>query len=154
MSVDLSFRQATQADLAQIVSMLADDSLGSSREDASLPLNDAYVTAFEAIEQDQNQLFVVAVRETEVVGCLQLSFIPGLSRGGMWRGQIESVRVARESRGLHIGQQLFSWAIEQCALRGCGLVQLTSDKSRPDALEFYRSLGFQASHEGFKLKLD
>ena len=48
---------------------------------------------------------------------------------------------------------LFDWAIEQCREKQCGLVQLTTDKTRPDAHEFYFALGFVASHEGIKLKL-
>ena len=87
------------------------------------------------------------------MGCLQLTFIPGLSRLGMWRGQIESVRVAADQRGSGLGRRLFEWAIAECRARGCGLVQLTTDKSRPDAKRFYESLGFEASHEGMKLSL-
>lgn len=88
-----------------------------------------------------------------VVGSLQLSFIPGLSLSGMWRGQIESVRIASTRRGGGLGHMMIEWAIEECRRRGCGLVQLTMNKSRQDALRFYRSLGFEATHEGFKLML-
>ena len=109
--------------------------------------------AFHAIEKDSNQLLAVADRNGEVVGCLQLTFIPGLSRVGQWRGQIESVRVASKHRGGGLGRKFFEWAIDVCRKRGCGLVQLTMDKSRLDALRFYRSLGFTASHEGLKLDL-
>jgi ribosomal protein S18 acetylase RimI-like enzyme len=88
-----------------------------------------------------------------VVGCVQISFIPGLSRQGMWRGQIESVRIASGHRGEGLGHRLFEWIIAECRNRGCGLVQLTSDKARVDARRFYESLGFRASHEGMKLNL-
>jgi GNAT superfamily N-acetyltransferase len=91
--------------------------------------------------------------EGRVIGCLQLSFIPGLSRLGMWRGQIESVRITADRRGDGLGRQMFEWAIAECRARGCGLVQLTTDKQRPEALRFYESLGFVASHEGMKLAL-
>jgi GNAT superfamily N-acetyltransferase len=84
---------------------------------------------------------------------LQLSFIPGLTRRGMWRGQIEGVRVAAAERSGGIGQAFIEWAIEQCRERGCGLVQLTSDKRRSDAIRFYASLGFEPTHEGLKLRL-
>ena len=89
-----------------------------------------------------------------VVGCLQLSFIPGLSRLGMWRGQIESVRVASSERGRGIGRAMLEWAIGECRGRGCGLVQLTTDKTRAGTRAFYEDLGFTASHEGMKLVLD
>lgn len=100
-----------------------------------------------------NEFLAVADRNGEVVGCLQLTLIPGLSRIGLKRGQIESVRIASNLRSSGLGRKLFEWAIQECRRRGCGLVQLTTDKSRPDALRFYQSLGFAASHVGLKLDL-
>ncbi len=146
-------RRALISDLPAIIELLADDDLGRQREQVGPPPNSNYETAFDAIEKDANQLLAVAERGNEVVGCLQLTFIPGLSRVGLWRGQIESVRVASKLRGSGLGKELFEWAIEECRKRDCGLVQLTTDKSRPDALRFYQSLGFMASHEGMKLDL-
>jgi ribosomal protein S18 acetylase RimI-like enzyme len=147
-------RPATLEDLPAIVHLLADDELGRSREDARTPLDPRYLTAFAAIERDPNQLLAVAEQDGRVIGCLQLSFIPGLSRLGMWRGQIESVRVASSERGAGIGRIMFEWAIATCRDRGCGLVQLTTDKARASAHAFYEGLGFKASHEGMKLALD
>jgi len=147
------FRRARAADLPAIVAMLADDDLGAGREDASIPPNPRYVAAFEAIEQDSNQFLAVVEQDSQLVGCLQLSFIPGLSRLGLWRGQIESVRIASAFRGAGLGRAMFEWAIEQCRSQGCGLVQLTTDRARPDARRFYESLGFKASHDGMKLSL-
>jgi ribosomal protein S18 acetylase RimI-like enzyme len=135
------------------VALLADDVLGRRREDPGPPLNPQYVAAFEAMAADPHQLLLVADSNGCVVGCLQLSFIPGLSRLGMWRGQIESVRIAASQRGGGLGRRMIEHAIGLCRERGCGLVQLTSDKARPDAIRFYESLGFQASHEGLKLSL-
>ena len=151
---NITFRQAQEDDLPVIISMLADDDLGSTREDASLPVNQKYRAAFEAIDKDQNQYLAVVEQANEIIGCLQLTFIPGLSRLGMWRGQIESVRIASGHRGSGLGQQMFEWAITECRKRGCELVQLTTDKARPDALKFYEKLGFKSSHEGMKLNLD
>ncbi len=150
---DPVFRKAQASDLTAIVALLADDPLGSKREDSSIPPNNRYLQAFAAIEQDANQLLAVVEDETGLVGCLQLSFIPGLSRLGMWRGQIESVRIAERCRGQGFGRTMFEWAIAECRSRGCKLVQLTTDKSRADARQFYEALGFEASHEGMKLSL-
>jgi GNAT superfamily N-acetyltransferase len=147
------FRAATVQDLPAIVALLVDDPLGKLREDFASPLHPGYLEAFAAIARDPNQLLAVAEQEGEVVGCLQITFIPGLSRRGMWRGQIEGVRVAAAQRGSGVGRAMLRWAIEQCRARGCGLVQLTTDKRRADAHRFYASLGFEASHEGMKLSL-
>jgi ribosomal protein S18 acetylase RimI-like enzyme len=146
-------RPATEADLPHIVALLADDALGRSREDPRVPLDGRYTTAFEALARDPNQLMAVVEDTGTIVGCLQLSFIPGLSRRGMLRGQIEGVRIAASHRGEGLGRKVFEWAIGECRKRGCGLVQLTSDKTRGDAIRFYESLGFRASHEGLKLDL-
>lgn len=148
------FRSARQSDLADIVRLFADDDLGSRREVVSDPVDMRYLAAFAAIEADPNQLLAVATDEPgRVVGCLQLSFLPGLSRTGMWRGQIESVRIARGHRGSGLGSQFIEWAIARCSERGCGLVQLTSDKARIESIRFYEKLGFVASHEGLKRNL-
>ncbi|WP_282609366.1 GNAT family N-acetyltransferase [Pelagibius sp. Alg239-R121] len=149
----MAFRPAEAKDLSNIVALLADDELGQSRELPGPPLDPQYLSAFEAIDKDPNQLLAVVEREGVLIGCLQLTFIPGLSRRGMWRGQIESVRIASSCRGEGLGGQMFRWAIEQCRARKCGLVQLTTDKTRPDAFKFYEKLGFVASHEGMKLSL-
>ena len=146
-------RKARREDLPAIVAMLADDALGRSREDVGPPLNPLYAAAFEAIERDPNQFMAVLDDAGEAVGYLQLTFIPGLSMRGMLRGQIESVRIAGSRRGQRLGHRLFEWAIAECRRRGCGVVQLAMNKSRGDALRFYESLGFVASHEGFKLTL-
>jgi len=150
----LSFRRATRNDLKAIIDLLANDALGQGREVVSDEPDAAYLAAFEAIERDANQLLAVGtLTDGTIAACLQLSFIPGLSRQGQWRGQIESVRVAEAARGQGAGRQMMAWAIAECKKRGCGLVQLTSDKTRGDAIRFYESLGFVASHEGLKLSL-
>jgi ribosomal protein S18 acetylase RimI-like enzyme len=147
-------RRATVRDLPAIVALLADDELGRTREEPGPPPSPRYAEAFAAIDRDPNQLLVVVEEAAgAVVGCLQLSFIPGLSMTGMWRGQIESVRIASSRRGGGLGRFMLEWAIGECRRRGCGLVQLTMNKSRADTLRFYESLGFLATHEGFKMSL-
>ncbi len=147
------FRHAVAEDLQAIVALLADDPIGRSRESAGAQLDPRYTEAFAAIERDPNQLLAVAERDGRVVGCLQLSCIPGLTRRGLWRGQIEGVRVAAGERGGGTGRAMLLWAIEECRRHGCGLVQLTSDSRRADAHRFYEALGFRATHRGYKLTL-
>ncbi|AZP18965.1 GNAT family N-acetyltransferase [Streptomyces aquilus] len=148
---DLEIRAADSDDVAPIVAMLADDPLGAQREspDDLAP----YLTALERLSADPNQHLVVAVREGRVVGTLQLTIIPGLSRRGSTRSIIEGVRVHADERGSGLGTQLIEWAIEESRRRNCQLVQLTSDATRTDAHRFYERLGFEASHVGFKLPL-
>ncbi len=149
----LIFRRATRSDVPDIVRLLADDTLGAMRESYRLPLPGSYYRAFDAISGDQNNELVVACLAEHVVGVLQLTFIPYLTYRGSWRALIEGVRVDASIRSRGIGRKLFEWAIERARERGCHLVQLTSDKARADAIRFYESLGFVASHEGLKLHL-
>ena len=127
--------------------------LGQQREQIGPPIPAHYHTAFADIKADENQLLAVFEYRDTLVGCLQLSFIPGLSWQGMWRGQIEAVRISETHRSKGFGTEMIGWAVEECRARNCGLVQLTSDKTRAKAVAFYQSLGFQSSHEGFKLSL-
>jgi GNAT superfamily N-acetyltransferase len=149
----IAFRRAKHHDLPAIVRLLADDPLGAKRERYETPLPQAYERAFEAINADPNNELVVACLEDEVVGVLQLTFIPYLTYQGGWRALIEAVRIDSRHRSRGLGKRMFEWAIERSRDRGCHLVQLTTDKARPDAKRFYESLGFVASHEGMKLQL-
>lgn len=149
--MNVVLRKATAHDVQTIVDLIRDDDPGKFREVAA---DDRHHHAFETIAGDENQLLAVAELDGRVVGCFQLTFIPGLSRHGAWRGQIEAVRVAREVRGKGIGQQMMNWAIARCRERNCALVQLTSDRTRLQAHRFYEGLGFTASHAGFKLRLE
>ncbi|ANS66459.1 transcriptional regulator [Streptomyces lincolnensis] len=148
---DLEIRTAATDDVSAIVALLADDPLGAQREspDDLAP----YLAALERLASDPNQHLVVAVREGRVVGTLQLTVIPGLSRRGSTRSVIEGVRVHADERGSGLGTRLIEWAIEESRRQECQLVQLTSDNTRTDAHRFYERLGFTASHVGFKLQL-
>ncbi len=148
-----AIRIAELHDLSAIIDLLANDPLGQARETMSQPPDQRYIDAFEAIENDDNQLLAIVEQHGQIVGCMQISFVPGLSRTGMWRAQIESVRIAASQRGEGTGRMMIEWAIAKARQRNCGLVQLTTDKSRPAALKFYQNLGFSASHEGMKLNL-
>ncbi|MGO4599253.1 GNAT family N-acetyltransferase [Terrabacter sp. 2RAF25] len=148
----LVIRRATRDDVDAIVAMLADDPLGAGREDVAD--TQAYAAAYDRVAADPGQHLVVAERDGAVVGTLQLSVIPGLSRRGATRTIIEGVRVADGERGSGLGTELVTWAVDESRRLGAGLVQLTSDASRTDARRFYERLGFVASHVGFKLRLD
>lgn len=150
---DLVFRRATEADIPAIIGLLADDILGSSRETTGPERHPQYLSAFRAIDADVNQVLLVAADGNMIVGTLQLTFIAGLSRGGVKRGQIEAVRVASDRRGEKIGEAMFAWALEKCRSEHCGIVQLTTDKSRTEAHRFYDRLGFEPSHIGYKMNL-
>lgn len=148
------FRRARRDDLPAVVRLLADDLLGAGRETVSEPLLPAYLQAFDAIESDPNQALAVAQdADGRVVGVLQLTFVPSLTHRGGWRAQIEGVRVAAALRSAGVGERMFEWAIDRARERGCRMVQLTTDRARPDAIRFYERLGFVASHVGMKLSL-
>jgi GNAT superfamily N-acetyltransferase len=149
----LVFRRATRAVLPAIIALLVDDPIGRTREASAAPLNLRFEDAFLAVDRDPNQFLAVAEKAGTAIGCLQLTFIPGLSRLGMWRGQIESVRIASGHRGQGLGDHMLKRAIETCRQHHCGLVQLTTDVKRLDARRFHEKFGFKASHTGMKLDL-
>lgn len=154
MSRPTTIRPAVAADLPAIVNMLADDPLGARRERNTTPLPAAYLQSFEAIARDpNNELVVVEGENGRAVAVLQLTFTPYLTHQGGWRATIEGVRVSSALRGTGVGRAFFAWAIERARERGCHVVQLTTDKQRPEARRFYESLGFAATHEGMKLAL-
>jgi GNAT superfamily N-acetyltransferase len=144
------FRDARREEVPQIVALLADDVLGAGRE---AEVDDAYWAAFDDIAADPRNRLIVAEADGQLAGTLQLTLLPGLSRHGTLRAQIEGVRIAAPWRGQGLGRTMIEWAVDAARQGGCGLVQLTSDKRRPGAIRFYQSLGFEPSHEGFKLPL-
>ncbi len=148
----MKFRKATSGDVQAIVEMIADDALGSTRENFTIPLPKTYYDAFERIDSDNNQeLMVVQNEENKIIAVFQLTFIPYLTYQGGVRAQIEGVRVHKDHRGLGIGKTVFEWAINRAKDRKAHLLQLTTNKKRPDAIRFYESLGFKATHEGMKM---
>jgi len=158
--MQLNYRAANSEDLLIIIKMLADDQLGGTREDSSIPINPMYLEAFEVIDNDpNNELIVLESLDIKsenntaaaVIGILQLTYIPYLTYKGSWRCLIEGVRVHEDYRGQGLGTKLFEWAIQRAKEKNCNIVQLTSNKERSEAIRFYESLGFKASHEGFKL---
>lgn len=156
--MELVFRHAVKDDLPNLIEMLAEDALGSNREDLGSPINKLYITAFDAIENDPNNELIVlettsVADQNKLPGMLQLTFIPYLTHTGSRRCLIEGVRIHKDYRSQGLGKQSFDWAIKRAKLKGCNLMQLTSNKQRKLAIEFYRKLGFIDSHEGFKLEI-
>ncbi len=149
---DLTFRDATPADLAALEQLMAEDEIGSAR-DPVIATHEDHLAALAAIGEDPRNRLFVAERDGAVVGSYQLTFIPGIARRGNWRGLIESVRVAAAARGGGVGAAMMEHAVGLCRAHGCHVVQLTSDVNRPDAHRFYARLGFAATHAGFKLTL-
>ncbi len=153
MGQKLTFRLAAATDLIDIISMLSDDPLGALRENVQLPISEKYLIAFRAISNDPNQELTIAELDGQTVGTFQLSFIQYITHQGGLRPQIEAVRVHAAHRGKGVGASMFRYAIERAKTRGCHVVQLTTDKARPRAIQFYETLGFIATHEGMKLRL-
>jgi GNAT superfamily N-acetyltransferase len=148
----MEFRKATRDDIRAIVEMIADDELGKVREDFRTPLPNRYYEAFQNINAADNQELMVDVNEqNQAIATFQMTFISYLTHQGGIRAQIEGVRVHKEYRGIGIGKSIFQWAIERAKKRNAHLLQLTTDKKRLDAIRFYQSLGFKASHEGMKM---
>jgi GNAT superfamily N-acetyltransferase len=149
----VQYRLAIESDVSAIVRMLAEDEISAQRERFETPLPQGYYDAFEAIERDPNNELIVAEADGEVIGTLQLMFLPSISYQGATRAQVESVRVAQRLRGQGIGAEMMEWALARARQRGCHLMQLTSHKSREDAHRFYEKLGFTKSHIGMKIHL-
>jgi GNAT superfamily N-acetyltransferase len=143
--------RARADDVPAIVGLLRDDGIGAGRE-AAEPA--AYAAAFAAVDADPRQLLLVVRDEAGVAATMQVTFIPGLSRGGALRAQLEAVRVAPRRRGTGLGSAFLTWVLDECRRRGAVLVQLTTDQRRTDARRFYERAGFVASHVGMKLELD
>lgn len=154
------FREATRQDLPAVLALLADED--TVLDPASIVVGEAHERAFAAIGADpRNEMLVLTDEPSRadgadevVLGCLQLTYIPGLGRDGQERALVEAVRIRADRRGSGLGAELMRLATERARARGCGLVQLTSNKRRTAAHRFYERLGFARSHEGFKLDLE
>jgi len=153
MNNKLTFRLATADDLVDVVQMLSDDTLGATREKFESTLSDKYIRAFENIVNDHNQELTIVEMNGKKVATFQLTFIQYLTHKGGLRAQIEAVRTHSKYRGQGIGTKVFEYVIDRAKQRGCNMLQLTSDKQRPEAIKFYEAMGFIATHEGMKLKL-
>ena len=147
----MNFRKACLEDLHSIISLLANDKLGSKRESTEPEVNNNYTQAFQSIDKDPNQELVVVTDEEQLIGTFQLTYIPYLTYQGGIRAQVEAVRIHESRRGKGLGQMMIRWAIQRAKEHGAHVIQLTTDKQRPDAVSFYEKLGFKATHEGMKL---
>ncbi|GAB2977895.1 GNAT family N-acetyltransferase [Nocardioides montaniterrae] len=147
----LLLQRATRSDAPAIARLLADDVLGRRREGDDVA---RYEAAYDAISRDPaHYLAVVRDEAGQVVATMQLSLIPGLSRHGATRLQIEGLRVDPAWRGRGVGSTMMAWAHEHGRARGAVLAQITTDRERDRALSFYAGLGYQHSQVGLKRAL-
>jgi ribosomal protein S18 acetylase RimI-like enzyme len=149
----LQYRRAKLDDLKEIVLLLADDKLGCTREQADDEVAQSYLDAFAKIDSDPNQYLMVLENNEKVVGTCHLTLLPSLTFSGSTRLQIEAVRVNSSIRSQNLGQQMIELAIHWGKEHGATIIQLSTNKERPDAIRFYEKLGFKATHEGMKLYL-
>ncbi len=154
MKAKLKHRKAKQSDLKTIISLLLQDELGKIREESSDEGNSRYLEAFEKINADPNQYLMIVELAEEIVGTCHLTIMPSLTFVGSARMQIEAVRVGEQYRGQKIGEWMIQQAISYGKLRGASIFQLTSNKSRGQAIKFYEKLGFESTHEGMKLYIE
>lgn len=149
MNEPLPFREATSADLPNLIALLQDDQLGLTREDTTDLA--ACQQAFQPILADPNHFILVIENNGELLGCVQVSYLPNLTFKGLWRAQLEGVRIKSSCRGGGLGKQLIKEGIALAQARGCGIIQLTTNKACPEAIVFYEQLGFENTHVGMKL---
>ena len=145
-------RDAHEADLPRIVELLAQLSLDAPREWPDEPLPASYLAAFEAIVADQRQRLLVVEAQGQIAGSAVLIIVPNLSHQGRPYAIIENIVIDTGARGAGYGEKLVRYAIEEARKAGCYKLSLTSNKRRPDAHRFYERLGFQATHEGYRLE--
>ena len=147
--MDLISRKARLADLPSIVMLLMDDDFGKNRE--NIANIKKYEKIFELIAQDSSQYLMVVEEKGCVIGTCHLTVMPSLTLQGTIRLNIEAVRVAADYRSKGVGAWMIRQAIEYGKEKGVGLIQLTTNKKREKAKQFYERLGFEATHEGMKL---
>lgn len=153
MSNNYKIRKASRNDIQHIVRLLANDPLGKARESYHDPLPQEYYAAFTEIDGDKNNYLIVVEDDGKIIGTSQLTIITYITYRGGRRGQIEGVRIDETYRGQGIGKLMIEWSISKSRELGCHVVQLTMDKQRDETIQFYKKLGFVASHEGLKLHL-
>ncbi len=146
-------RAADETDLPRIVELLAQLSLDAPRERPDEPLPASYLAAFEEIVADQRQRLLVIEAQGRIVGSAALIVVPNLSRQGRPYAIIENIVIDTAARGAGYGEALVRYAIEEAQKAGCYKLSLTSNKRRPDAHRFYERLGFQATHEGYRVEI-
>lgn len=146
----IEIRTATVDDVPEVIRLLWDDDHGRNRESIASDDVAAYQSAFREIESDTNSQVIVACQQGVVVGCLQITIIPGLSYRGVHRALIEDVRVDRSCRSRGIGKRLLDHAEAKAIERDCELLELFVHSDRDDAHRFYERAGYLGAHRGFR----
>ena len=123
----------------------------SSDSDRECVELERYEAAYNVVVRDSsNYLGVVRNGADRIVATMQLTVIPGLSRGGSSRLQIEGLRVAASERSQGLGAAMLEWAHNFGRTRGAQLAQVTTDEAREGARAFYTRLGYRTAHVGLK----
>ena len=150
---ELIFREAISADVLNIISLVWHDKLRQQDKTKPDPDLDAYLETFNKITLDENQfILVVENQHQELVGTCHLtliSYLPFFDK----RLLVEYVRVSSAHRAMGIGRKMFDWIDNKAIEWGAKLIQLTTDKRRPDAIHFYEKIGFVPSHIGMKKRI-
>ncbi len=144
-------RKAKIKDLEEIIKLLCDDGIARDRESSSKKYKQKYLSVFlELLESSYFDIFVME-KNNEIIGFYQIMYLPHISFKGSKRGQVESVRIRSDFRRNGFGTKLMQHAMEVAKKNGCSILQLTSNKKRKETEKFYKKLGFDPTHLGYKL---
>lgn len=135
----LQFRRARAADLDAIVALLADDVLGSGREDPSVPAADCYVRAFDAIDRDPNQWLAVVERGGAVVGGAGIAPLEG---GGADVCELRKMYFLPGARGIGAGAAMMRRCLDAARAHGFRRCYLETLAGMHAAQALYRRSGF------------
>ncbi|MBC7481845.1 MAG: GNAT family N-acetyltransferase [Rhizobacter sp.] len=138
-AIAIAVRRATPADLMQVLDLCA---LLDAADEPRLSVAAAEARFSELMAREGHDIYV-AEAEGEVVGTFALVFIGGLAHTAHDSAVVEDMAVAAGRQGSGIGRQMIDFAMQQCALRGCYKLALSSHLRRSAAHRFYEGLGFR-----------
>lgn len=147
--MNLTIRQATEADLPAVLALYAQPGLGD--EQTLTPAQASAVLA-EFARYPNYRLFV-ACDGAHVVGTYALLVMHNLAHCGAPSAIAEDVVVAPQCRGQGIGKQLMAHAMALATEAGCYKLALSSNGKRHAAHAFYDALGFERHGLSFVVPL-
>jgi GNAT superfamily N-acetyltransferase len=131
----LEIRSAGPEDAALIAPLLAQ--LGYSWEPAAIAARFGGLTSV-------GDTALLALRGGTAIGLATLHATPVLHRAASV-GRVTSLIVSDSARGQGVGRALMVEAERILTARGCGLIEVTSNRTRTDAHAFYEKLGYVAT---------